>query len=229
TQIWAHGWLTVNGEKMSKSLGNFLPPGPLVEAFGADVLRYYFMREVGFGQDGDFSHRNLVNRYNGELANGLGNLMNRIVASIVKKNLGGRVPSVDFDALEDVDRQLIDKATATSSEAAKHIEALAFHRALDSIWELVSAANKYVDSTEPWKLAKQDDKTRLEQVCYTVLETLRWLSVLDLWPRAWGGLRPGTQTHPATPLFPRFDESQERSILERLGVDKDVAPRSSAK
>jgi methionyl-tRNA synthetase len=182
--------------------------------------------------------------------------MNRIVASIVKKNLGGRVPSVDFDALEDVDRQLIDKATATSSEAAKHIEALAFHRALDSIWELVSAANKYVDSTEPWKLAKQDDKTRLEQVCYTVLETLRWLSVMlfpvmptkcnelrgqigmgpllpteqtDLWPRAWGGLRPGTQTHPATPLFPRFDESQERSILERLGVDKDVAPRSSAK
>ena len=89
SQVWAHGWLTVNGEKMSKSLGNFLPPGPLVEAFGADVLRYYFMREVGFGQDGDFSHRNLLNRYNGELANGLGNLMNRIVSSIVKKSLGG--------------------------------------------------------------------------------------------------------------------------------------------
>jgi methionyl-tRNA synthetase len=254
TQIWAHGWLTVNGEKMSKSLGNFLPPGPLVEVFGADVLRYYFMREVGFGQDGDFSHRNLLNRYNGELANGLGNLMNRIVASIVKQNLDGRVPNVDLDALDDIDRQLIDKAKSTSQQAGKHIEALAFHRALDSIWELVSAANKYVDSTEPWRLAKQGDKTRLGQVCYTVLETLRWLSIMlfpvmpekcnelreqigmppllptervDLWPSAWGGLRPGTQTKTTTPLFPRFDVSQERSILERLGVE--VAPAESKK
>jgi methionyl-tRNA synthetase len=254
TQIWAHGWLTVNGEKMSKSLGNFLPPGPLVEAFGADVLRYYLMREVGFGQDGDFSHRNLLKRYNGELANGLGNLMNRIVASIVKKNLDGRVPNVDLDALEDIDRQLIDKAKSTSQQAAKHIEALAFHRALDSVWELVSAANKYVDSTEPWRLAKQDDKTRLGQVCYTVLETLRWLSIMlfpvmpekcnelreqigispllpteqvDLWPSAWGGLRPGTQTQTSTPLFPRFDEHQEHSVLGRLGVE--IAPAEKKK
>jgi methionyl-tRNA synthetase len=246
TRVWAHGWLTVNGEKMSKSLGNFLPPGPLVEGFGADVLRYYFMREVGFGQDGDFSHRNLLNRYNGELANGLGNLMNRIVASILAKNLQGRVPRVDLGDLEQTDRDLVETAQACAVEAARHFEALAFHRALDTLWELVSAANKYVDSTQPWKLAKQDDKTRLEQVCYTVLETLRWLSImlfpvmpskcnelraqigldallptqrLDLWPSAWGGLRPGTQTQPAKPLFPRFDESQERSILERLGVE----------
>ncbi len=253
SQIWAHGWLTVNGEKMSKSLGNFLPPGPLVEAFGADVLRYYLMREVGFGQDGDFSHRNLVARYNGELANGLGNLMNRIVASIVKKNLDGRVPSAGLDDLEDADRHLIDTAKAAAHEAAQHLEALAFHRALDTTWELVSAANKYVDSTEPWRLAKQGAKQRLEQVCYTVLETLRWLSIMlfpvmpnkcnelrgqigmppllptegvDLWPSAWGGLRPGIETRAATPLFPRFDEAQERSILERLAVD---SPGSDAK
>jgi len=250
TQIWAHGWLTVNGEKMSKSLGNFLPPGPLVEAFGADVLRYYFMREVGFGQDGDFSHRNLLNRYNGELANGLGNLMNRIVASILKKSFDGRVPSVDLDALDQTDLQLIEKAKASARQAAAHMEALAFHRALDAIWELVSAANKYVDTTQPWSLAKQDDKTRLRQICYTVLETLRWLSIMlfpvmpqkcnelraqigmtpllpteqaDLWPSVWGGLQAGTQTRAAIPLFPRFDESQERSMLERLGVD---APRT---
>ena len=255
TQIWAHGWLTVNGDKMSKSLGNFLPPGPLVEAFGADVLRYYLMREVGFGQDGDFSHRNLLNRYNGELANGLGNLMNRIVASILRKNFDGRVPNVDLDALEEADRKLIDKAQTTARQAATHLEALAFHRALDTIWELVSAANKYVDSTEPWKLAKQDDKTRLGQVCYTVLETLRWLSIMlfpvmpqkceelrdrigmppllpteqvDLWPSAWGGLRPGTHTRVATPLFPKFDESQERSILERLGVEAPRVPEKEA-
>jgi methionyl-tRNA synthetase len=230
---------------MSKSLGNFLPPGPLVEAFGADVLRYYFMREVGFGQDGDFSHRNLLARYNGELANGLGNLMNRIVASILKKSFDGRVPHVDLSSLVEADRALIEKARQTADEAAQHFDALSFHRALDRIWELVAAANKYVDSTEPWKLAKQDDPTRLRQVCYTVLETLRWLSVMlfpvmpskcdelraqlgmppllatenvDLWPSAWGGLRPGSQTRAAAPLFPRFDESQERSILERLGV-----------
>ena len=245
TQIWAHGWLTVNGEKMSKSLGNFLPPGPLVEAFGADVLRYYFMREVGFGQDGDFSHRNLINRYNGELANGLGNLMNRIVASILKKHLDGRAPSVVLDELQPDDQSLIDRAKELSQVAAGHFEALAFHRALDAIWELVSSANKYVDTTEPWNLAKQDDKTRLRQVCYTVLETLRWLSIMlfpvmpqkcnelrkrlglapllpteqtDLWPSAWGGLRAGTLTQATAPLFPRFDESQERAILERLGV-----------
>ena len=256
SQIWAHGWLTVNGEKMSKSLGNFLPPGPLVEAFGADVLRYYFMREIGFGQDGDFSHRNLLNRYNGELANGLGNLMNRIVAGIVKKNLNGCVPNVDIDALEEIDRQLIERAKSASREARRHLEALAFHRALDTTWELVSAANKYVDSTEPWKLAKQGEQQRLEQVCYTVLETLRWLSVMlfpimpnkcnelraqigmpplfptegiDLWPSAWGGLRPGIETRAATPLFPRFDKSQERSILERLGVDEEIQPGSRAK
>ncbi|MCZ6805745.1 MAG: methionine--tRNA ligase [Deltaproteobacteria bacterium] len=256
SQIWAHGWLTVNGEKMSKSLGNFLPPGPLVEAFGADVLRYYFMREVGFGQDGDFSHRNLLNRYNGELANGLGNLINRIVASIVKKNLGGRVPRLRLDALEEADRHLIDKAKASACDAARHLEALAFHRALDTTWELVSAANKYVDTTEPWKLAKQGEQQRLEQVCYTVLETLRWLSIMlfpvmpnkcnelrsqlglppllptvgvDLWPSAWGGLGPGIETRTAGLLFPRFDESQERSILERLGVDKEPQPGLRAK
>lgn len=245
TQVWAHGWLTVNGEKMSKSLGNFLPPGPLVEAFGADALRYYFMREVGFGQDGDFSHHNLLARYHGELANGLGNLMNRIVASIVKKNLDGRVPDVNLESLSPIDRDLIEKAEDTARSAAAHLEALAFHRALDAIWELVAAANKYVDSSEPWKLAKQGDKTRLEEVCYTVLETLRWLSVMlfpvmpskcnelrsqlglapvlptegaDLWPSAWGGLGPGTETRAASPLFPRFDETQERELLHSLGV-----------
>ncbi|MEM7434744.1 MAG: methionine--tRNA ligase [Myxococcota bacterium] len=256
SQIWAHGWLTVNGEKMSKSLGNFLPPGPLIEAFGADVLRYYFMREVGFGQDGDFSHRNLLNRYNGELANGLGNLMNRIVASIVKKSFDGRVPRVDLAKLEAPDSALIRKAEESAKAAATHFEALAFHRGLDALWELVAAANKYVDSTEPWKLAKQEDDTRLGQVCYTVLETLRWLSVmlfpvmpnkanelrgqlgippllptvsLDLWPSVWGGLAPDTHTQAGSPLFPRFDDKQERSMLERLGVEQPAAERKPKK
>ena len=256
SQIWAHGWLTVNGQKMSKTLGNFLPPGPLVEAFGADVLRYYFMREVGFGQDGDFSHRNLLSRYHGELANGLGNLTNRIVSSIVKKSLGGRVPDFEANALEVIDRELIDEAKRTAEEVARQFEALAFHRALDAVWDLVSAGNKYVDSTEPWKLAKSGDRSRLSQVCYTVLETLRWLSVmlfpvmpskcnelreqlglptllptehLDLWPRAWGGMRGGSMTRAGKPLFPRFDEAQERSTMERLGVNPPRDVRKAKK
>ena len=244
TQIWAHGWLTVNGQKMSKSLGNFLPPKPLVDAFGADVLRYYLMREVAFGQDGDFSHDNLVARYNGELANGLGNLLNRIVASIVKKSLDGKVPRFDNDRLTDADRALIDHAQKTSEQAREHMEAMAFHRALDAVWELIAATNRYVDATEPWKLAKTDTD-RLGVVCYTVLECLRWLSVmlwpfmpqrcdalraqlglgpllptedLDLWPAAWGGLRQGTQTAPTTALFPRIDDKQQQAAYERLGL-----------
>ncbi|MFW5925139.1 MAG: methionine--tRNA ligase [Myxococcota bacterium] len=245
TQIWAHGWLTVNGEKMSKSLDNFLAPEPLVDAFGADVLRYYFMRDVAFGQDGDFSHRGLLARYHGELGNGLGNLLNRMVASIVKKSLDGRIPAVDPATLADEDREVIATAARAAEAAARHLDSIAPQRALDAMWELVGHTNRYVDQTAPWALAKEGKHERLAQVSYTVLESLRWLSVmlwpfmprkcddlrhqlglpallpterLDLWPSVWGGLRAGTPTRPGQPLFPRFDENQERAVLERLGV-----------
>ncbi|MEZ4256016.1 MAG: methionine--tRNA ligase [Polyangiales bacterium] len=245
TQVWAHGWLTVDGEKMSKSLGNFIPPGPLAEAFGADVIRYYLMRDVGFGQDGDFSHKNVLARYHGDLGNGLGNLLNRMVTSIVQKNLGGVVPKPS--ALEPVDRELVRVAEASAKAAAAALEAIQPNRALDAIWELVAAANKYVDQTAPWALAKQGQTERLGTVAYTVLEALRWLSILlapfmpektrdlraqlgvapldpkvgqDEWPSAWGGLEAGTTTAPAAPLFPRFDEAQEKAIFDRLGVGK---------
>ena len=253
TQIQAHGWLTVNGEKMSKGLGNFIPPGPLVDAFGADVLRYYLMREIGFGQDGDFSHKNLITRYNGELANGLGNLLNRIVASIVRTNLGGVVPSVSEASYTDVDRAHIELAKRVARETSEHLDAILPHRALDSIFELVAATNKYVDQTAPWALAKQGEHERLGQVCYVVLESLRWLSImlspfmpskcdalreqlglsrlyaiegLDLWPSAWGALGAGLRTHPDTPLFPRIEKDREAELLVRFGVVSEtvVAP-----
>ncbi|HJL01323.1 MAG TPA: methionine--tRNA ligase [Polyangiaceae bacterium LLY-WYZ-15_(1-7)] len=243
-QVWAHGWLTINGEKMSKRLGNFIPPGPLVEAFGADVVRYYLMREVGFGQDGDFAHANVLARYNGELANGLGNLLNRMVASIVKRSLGGVVPEPGPE--EEIDRELVATAERCAKQAAAHLDAVAPHRALDATWELVSAANRYVDRTEPWALAKDEaKKERLARVAYSVLEALRWLSVMiapfmpkkadalrtqlglealspsegeDRWPASWGGLPAGTKTAPGTPLFPRIDKKDEKAILEKLGV-----------
>ncbi|MFO0693188.1 MAG: methionine--tRNA ligase [Polyangiales bacterium] len=245
TQVWAHGWLTVNGEKMSKSLGNFLPPKPLVDEFGTDVLRYYLMREIGFGQDGDFSHANLVSRYNGELGNGLGNLLNRMVSSLVQTSLGGKVPHLRPADLLDEDRAVIATAERVAKEAAGHLDQIEPHRALDSIFELVAATNKHIDLTAPWALAKNGDIPRLEQVAYTVMESLRWLSTmlwpfmpgkcdglrhqlglgsllpveqLDAWPSVWGGLAAGTVTQPGTPLFPRIDKDREREILERLGV-----------
>ncbi len=253
SQIWAHGWLTVNGEKMSKSLGNFLPPGPLVEAFGADVLRYYLMREIAFGNDGDFSHKNLIARYNGELANGLGNLLNRIVPSFVKNKLDGKVPDVSAETLQDVDRALIATAERVSREAIAHLENVAPNRALDSLWELVAAGNKYVDETAPWALARENDLVRLGEVSYMVMETLRWLSVLiwpfmpdkcdalraqlglapldpqvgeDAMPTEWFGLPAGIETAPGLPLFPRIEPKEEAQILEDLGVDakKEAAP-----
>jgi len=246
----------VNGEKMSKGLGNFLPPGPLVEQFGADVLRYYLMREVGFGHDGDFSHKNLMARYNGELANGLGNLLNRILPSFVQGKLGGAVPRVALDSLADVDRELIALTERVTRQTIAHMESVAIHRALESIWELVAAANKYVGDSEPWNLSKRGELERLAQVCYVVLETLRWLSVL-LWPfmpdkadalrtqlglspvaptpgddqlaLVWGGLEGGTPTAKGAPLFPRIEAKDEETILAALGLGAAETPAPPAK
>ncbi len=243
--VFAHGWMTVNGEKMSKSAGNFLPPEPLAEALGKDALRYYLMRDVALGADSDFSHANMLARYHGDLGNGLGNLLNRMVTSIVEKNLDGRVPALDPGRHGDLERRVIETAERAAKHSSEHLAAIAPHRALESIWELVLAANKYIDDTAPWALAKSGDRARLEVVAYTVLESLRWLSVmlwpfmpekcdgirgqlglpplmptegLDRWPSAWGGLAGGTRCRPGAPLFPRLDEDQTRAYYERLGV-----------
>jgi methionyl-tRNA synthetase len=257
SQIWAHGWLTVDGQKMSKSLGNFIHPAPLVEAVGADVLRYYLLRDIAFGQDGDFSHASLFARYHGELGNGLGNLLNRVLASIVKQSFQGKVPVVDRNHLAEIDRALLEKAKDCAAQAAAQLDATQPSRALDAIWELVSAANKYVDQTEPWKLAKQTDSGRLPQVVYSVLETLRYLGIMlwpfmpnkcnellsqlglgavapevgvDLWPAEWGKLPGGIETRAAKALFPRFDKAQEAALLEKLApkADAQLVPSSAA-
>ncbi|MEM1418246.1 MAG: methionine--tRNA ligase [Myxococcota bacterium] len=252
TQIWAHGWLTINGQKMSKRYGNFIPPGPLVDAFGPDVVRYYLMREVAFGQDGDFSHKNLIARYNGELANGLGNLLNRMIASIVKKNLGGTVPAPGPS--EEVDEALRATAERVAKEAAAHLDGVAPYRALDTIFELVAAANRYVDQTAPWALAKNGETERLGTVAYTVLEALRWLSVMiapfmpsksaglrkqlglvplapeearDAWPATWGELPAGGATAPDKALFPRIDSKEEAKILASFGLDAEGRPATA--
>jgi methionyl-tRNA synthetase len=203
------------------------------------------MRDIAFGQDGDFSHQNLLARYHGELGNGLGNLLHRMVASIVPKHFGGLVPAVDPRAVGERERELVEIAQRAAVAAGQHLDAIAPHKALDAIWELVAATNKYVDQTEPWQLAKRGDRERLAEVVYAVLESLRWLSVMlwpfmprkcsamrdqlglppllptigeDRWPNAWGGLVPGTRTRPGAPLFPRFDDDRQRAFYERLGA-----------
>ena len=246
TRVWAHGWLTINGEKMSKRLGNFIPPKPLVDAFGVDVVRYYLMREVGFGQDGDFAHKHVLARYNGELANGLGNLLNRMVTSIVRKQLDGKVPEPG-EPTED-EKQLLLTAQRAATEAAKHMDDVQPHRALEKIWELVGATNRYVDQTAPWALAKNGETEKLGRVAYTVLEALRWVSVMiapfmpdkakglreqlglddlavtegtDHWPEAWGELPVGTQTQPGDPLFPRLHPKEQAKLFAGFGLGPD--------
>ena len=253
-QVWAHGWLTINGEKMSKRLGNFIPPGPLVDTFGSDVVRYYLSREVAFGQDGDFSHKNVLARYNGELANGLGNLLNRMVASIVKKSLGGVVVEPAGPVTAE-DEALRDKAVEVAARAAEQLDSIAPHRALDALWELVGATNAYVDTTAPWALAKKGDSERLGRVAYNVLEALRWLSVMiapfmprkadalrdqlglapldssegeDCWPSRWGELEAGTVTRPGEALFPRIDKVREAEILTQFGVGEAAETSAGA-
>jgi methionyl-tRNA synthetase len=240
SQVWAHGWLTVNGEKMSKGLGNFLPPAPLVEAFGSDILRYYFLREVSFGQDGDFNHKNLIARYNNELGNGLGNLLNRILPFL--KKFEGKVPAVG--TLTGADAALAALAESVATQVRESLDSVNINRALDAIKELIDAANKYVNDEEPWNLSKDETKLgRLAEVAYVTLESVRFLSLMlapvmpnkanelraqiglgplvpavgvDAWPSRFGELAAGTEVTAGKPVFPKIDAKQEEALLARL-------------
>ncbi len=177
-QIFAHGWWTKDGEKMSKSKGNVLDPFELVEHYGTDQFRYFLLREVPFGQDGDFSHEAMVRRANEDLANDLGNLLNRTL-SMQRKYLGDRVglPQVT----ESVDAELRDQVEQLQPVFCEHMESLRFHRALEAVFELVRRGNLYVDETAPWVLNKAGHQERLSQVLANLLEVNR-VVILLLWP-----------------------------------------------
>jgi methionyl-tRNA synthetase len=173
-RVFAHGWWTVEGQKMSKSLGNFIPPKELVDKYGLDPVRYFLLRELPFGSDGDFSHRAMVGRLNGDLANDYGNLAQRVLA-MINRNCDAAVPEPgEFDA---ADEQLLGEARGLLDRVQPQIADQAFHLALETIWRVVSAANRYVDEQAPWAL-RRNDPARMRTVLYTLAETLRHLGIL---------------------------------------------------
>ncbi len=174
--IFAHGWWTVDGEKMSKSRGNVVDPFAMIKEFGTDAFRYFLLRQVPFGQDGDFSLSSFHSRYQAELANDLGNLVSRTLAMLGNFSQH-MVPRSDPQTETELEHQLQQAASALSEKIEQHLRALEFHRALEVTLGLVQMANQYIDKTAPWILAKDPDKkSRLQTVLFHLAESLRFLT-----------------------------------------------------
>ncbi len=173
-RVFAHGWWTNEGQKISKSVGNVIDPHDLIDKYGLDQVRYFLLREVPFGNDGDFAHAAMVNRMNGELANDYGNLAQRVL-SMIAKNCAGQVPAPgDFTGDDDA---LLDAATALLETVRTHMDRQAFHTALEAVWVVIRAANGYVDQQAPWAL-KKTDPARMKTVLYVLADVIRHLAIL---------------------------------------------------
>ncbi|NLL06094.1 MAG: methionine--tRNA ligase [Clostridiaceae bacterium] len=240
-QIYGHGWLLLEGGKMSKSKGNVVDPVVLVEKYGLDAIRYFLLREVPFGSDGVFSNEALINRINSDLANDLGNLVSRTVA-MIDKYFDGVMPQErqagDFD--EDLKKVVMD----TPLKVEELLDKLQFSSALTEIWKVISRTNKYIDETMPWVLAKDEtNKPRLAGVMYNLAESLRIISILlqpfmpetpeKIWnqlgledkkaiewdsAKSWGIYAAGTRVNKGEVIFPRIDIKKEMDELEKLTV-----------
>lgn len=201
-----HGWITFNGEKMSKSLGNVVDPLVLGERYGADAIRYHILREMALGSDSSFSNEIMIKRINSDLANGLGNLVSRTVA-MVEKYFGGTLPTERESG--EFDENLIETAKALRPAVDDYVEKTQLNNALAEIFKVVSRANKYIDETTPWVLAKDEsNKTRLATVLYNLLDTIRIIST----------------------LLSAFMPTTMPSIWEQIGASKeDVSYENAAK
>ncbi len=194
-RVFAHGWWTNEGEKISKSVGNVIDPFELVHRFGLDPVRYFLMREVPFGNDGDFSHKAMIGRLNGELANDLGNLAQRVL-SMVAKNCAGSVPG--HGSFQEDDETLLAGAGALIATVRACLDRQAFNEALEEVWSIIRAANGYIDRQAPWKLKKEDPE-RMATVLYVLCETVRRIALI---------------------LQPFMPGSMER-MLDQLAVSKE--------
>ncbi|HTU71687.1 MAG TPA: methionine--tRNA ligase [Candidatus Baltobacteraceae bacterium] len=224
--VFAHGWITVDGQKMGKSLGNAVDPFLLAERFGADSLRYFLLREAPFGSDFSYSEEKIAQRHNSDLGNDLGNLVKRTI-SMLQKYRGGAVPARGSS------RVFAERFTDLPQRVRGAILNLDFRGALEAAWELVSALNREIDERKPWALAKEGRSDELDALLYDLCEGLRWLAILlhpfmpertaqmweqlglregigDDWARAliWGRLEPGTQVVGGEILFPRIELAQ---------------------
>lgn len=249
--IVAHGWLLFDQSKMSKSRGNIARAETVLDAMGdargSDALRYFLLREIVFGQDGNFSFDALVERYNADLANGYGNLLSRTVA-MIGRYFNGVVPEARSD------ERIVEVARNAVSGSREHFEALDFSRALEALWALIAETDRYITGKTPWKLAAEKSETSraaLAEILYTCAETLRIITILarpvlpDATARAWrqlglgdlegaegqilsttwGNLPPGSRLEPASPIFPRA----EKEIVERMQeIEKEAAPARTA-
>jgi methionyl-tRNA synthetase len=236
-KVFAHGWLLMKEGKISKSKGNVVDPVTLIDRYGLDALRYYLLREVPFGADGTFTPEGFVERLNFDLANDLGNLLNRFVA-MADKYFAGILPQYVANATP-FDQGLVDMAQTTVNKVEEAMEKLEFSIALSSIWQLIGRANKYIDETLPWNIAKDDNrKEELGSVMYHLAESLRIVSILiqpfltqapsKIWQQlgieageltSWdstavfGILPAGIQLYKGDPIFPRLDVEQEVAFI----------------
>lgn len=254
--VFAHGFLTINGQKMSKTLRNTVEPVRLAERFGADEVRYFLLREVALGQDGDFSHKKLIARVRADLAATLGNLLHRTLPFAVK-HFDGRVPAPYPEHDTERERHLRARFTALAEESAKAWESFEPHRALECAISLATEGNGYFDGRAPWLLAKDPArKDELGTVIYHVLEVLRACSVLlwpalpnrcdalraqlgldpllpvvdvDKWPLVWGGLARGAALAPGAPLFRNITKEEEAKILAEFAADDAPSADTSPK
>lgn len=250
--VYGHGWLVVEGDKMSKSKGNVIDPVALIDEFGPDAIRYFLLKEITLGQDGNFSRDALINRINADLANDLGNLLHRTLSMIGRFN-GGVIQAAGEK--EAIDAELAQLAHNTAANYEKNMESMEINAALKEIWALVSRSNKYIDETAPWALAKDPAKrARLDTVMYNLAEVLRIVTILvspfmpttapKIWAQlgietafadvrlhdaqSWGLLAAGTKVAKPEPIFPRIEIKPEAEVQSAAAPAAKVQPAPAA-